>query len=163
MRQSRSQSMRRLGTVALVVTQLAWGTTALAQGSVEDIASQMICLCGCNKLLNVCEMDTAKQMKSIISEKLAEGLGKREIIDFMTKSYGEQVLAAPTKKGFNLTAWITPFAFIIVATGVIWFVVLSWVQHRRRTVGSDFEVVVSEDLESRYSAVLERELKEFEE
>ncbi len=51
----------------------------------------------------------------------------------------------------------------VFAWFVIWFVVLSWVQHRRGTVGSDFEVVVSEDLESKYSAVLERELKEFEE
>jgi cytochrome c-type biogenesis protein CcmH len=134
----------------------------LAQGTVEGIASQLICLCGCGKLLSVCEMDTAKQMKSIISDRLAEGMTAREVIDYMTEKYGEQVLAAPTKKGFNLTAWITPFAGIFVGSLVIWLVVAAWVQRRRVVRATEVATVVSEDLESRYGTILEQELDEFE-
>jgi cytochrome c-type biogenesis protein CcmH len=129
---------------------------------VEDIASGLICLCGCGKLLNVCDMDTAKEMKSIIGDKLAEGWGKKEIVDYMTATYGEKVLAAPTKKGFNLTAWITPFALIFIGAALIGIVVQAWVRHRRATREEEIEIAVSQELESRYGKTLEKELKEFE-
>ncbi|MFQ6046320.1 MAG: cytochrome c-type biogenesis protein CcmH [Gemmatimonadales bacterium] len=137
-------------------------TSAHGQGSVEDVASQLICMCGCNKLLNVCEMDTAKQMKAIISDKIAQGMSASEVVDFMTATYGEQVLAAPTKRGFNLTAWITPFAGIVGGGLVIWFIVLAWVRQRHAVEKAEIGIVASEDLESRYGTTLERELERFE-
>jgi cytochrome c-type biogenesis protein CcmH len=89
-------------------------------------------------------------------------MGKRQVIDFMTATYGEQVLAAPTKKGFNLTAWITPFALLLVGAVSIWFVVLAWVDQRRGAVEAELAVAASEDLESKYGSVLERELMDWE-
>ncbi len=161
MRQWHSRRIRRVAAIALVMAQLGFSAAAMAQGT-EDIASQLICLCGCGKLLNVCEMDTAKQMKSVISDKLAEGWGKQQVIEYMTATYGEQVLAAPTKKGFNLIAWITPFALILFGTVVICMVVLAWVRHRQGILQTESEVVVSQGLEAKYGAILERELNEFE-
>lgn len=162
MRPWHDQRYTRGAVVALVTMQLAWTAPALAQGSVEDIASGLICLCGCNKLLNACDMDTARQMKAVISQKLDEGLGKQEIIDYMTATYGENVLAAPPKRGFNLTAWVTPFAAIVAGTVVVCLVVLAWVEHRRAALAEEFDKVVLEGLESKYGAMLERELKELE-
>lgn len=145
--------------VALLVTAVP--SPAHAQGAVEDVASQLICMCGCNKLLNVCEMDTAKQMKAIIGDKVAEGMSTSEVVNFMTATYGEQVLAAPTKRGFNLTAWVTPFAGIIGGSLLIWSIVLAWVRQRRDFEKAEVEIVVTEDLESRYGTTLERELEQF--
>lgn len=158
----RSRESVQIAVLILVLAQLSWVGTVSAQGAVEDIASGLICLCGCGKLLNVCDMDTAKQMKSVISDKLAEGWSRQQIIDYMTATYGEKVLAAPTKKGFNLTAWVTPFALIIIGAVVIWFVVEAWVRHRRATREEEVEMAVSQDLESKYGATLEKELREFE-
>lgn len=134
----------------------------MAQGTVEQVASQLICLCGCNKLLSVCEMDTAQQMKAIISEKVAEGMSAGQVIDYMTATYGEQVLAAPTKHGFNLTAWVTPFAMIVLGAALIWLLVVAWVRQRSASRHVEAALMRSEELEARYGERLERELRESE-
>jgi len=150
---------RRRALAVLAAAPVAWpsGVAAQGRGTVEGIASQLICQCGCGKLLNVCEMDTARQMRSIISDKLGQGWDAKRIIAYMTDTYGEKVLAAPTKKGFNLTAWVTPFAVILAGAAVIWIAVGAWV--RARAAGprpDDGETMRA--LESRYGALLDEEL-----
>ncbi|MFQ5703441.1 MAG: cytochrome c-type biogenesis protein CcmH [Gemmatimonadales bacterium] len=162
MRHWYSWTSLRAAVIASLIAQ-AGGTVPLhAQGAVDNVASQLICQCGCGKLLNVCEMDTAKEMKAIIGQKLSDGLNAKEVIDYMTATYGEQVLAAPTKRGFNLTAWITPFAAILVGSLVIWLAVATWTQRRRLEQAADIALVAEHDLESKYGAILEHELDEFE-
>lgn len=146
----------------LLALQLAWAPPLAAQGAVEAIASELICLCGCNKLLNVCEMDTARQMKAVISEKLDAGWEKKEVLAYMTDTYGERVLAAPPKRGFNLTAWVTPFGAILGGAVVIWLVIGTWVRRRQRAREDELATVVSTDLEAKYGALLEQELREYE-
>jgi cytochrome c-type biogenesis protein CcmH len=156
---SDSRPMARRTALALLIgTPFAWAAAPLAaQGSVEGISSQLICQCGCYKLLNVCEMDTALQMRSIISDKLSQGWDSKRIITYMTDTYGEQVLAAPTKRGFNLTVWITPFAAILAGAALIWVVVGAWVRTRAAQVdGLDGEAL--SELEARYGALLDQEL-----
>ncbi len=162
MPRSYSRALLRPAAIASLIALLAWSGQLYAQGAVDNVASQLICQCGCGKLLNICEMDTAKEMKAIIGQKLSDGLNAKEIIDYMTATYGEQVLAAPTKRGFNLTAWITPFAAILVGALVIWLAIGKWTQRRRSEQAEDMALVVEHDLETKYGAVLEHELNEFE-
>ncbi len=145
-------------TVILTVFSLAWAAPVAAQGSVEGIASQLICLCGCGKLLNVCEMDTARQMRAVISDKLQAGWDGKRILSYMTETYGERVLAAPTKRGFNLTAWVTPFALILAGGAVIVLVVGAWTRARVAGASTGIGGATVEGLESRYGAILDREI-----
>ena len=41
------------------------------------------------------------------------GKSKPEVLQAMVAQYGERILAAPTKEGFNLTAWIIPFVMLV--------------------------------------------------
>jgi cytochrome c-type biogenesis protein CcmH len=150
----------RGAAVMLAVVSLAWAGPVAGQGSVETIASQLICLCGCGKLLNACEMDTARQMRSVISDKLEAGWDGPRIISFMTETYGERVLAAPTKRGFNLTAWVTPFALILAGGVLILIVIGSWTRAHATGPHGRVEEAALEGLESRYGEMLDRELDE---
>lgn len=127
----------------------------------NDIAKELICTCGCGKMLNVCEMESAKQMKELIGEKIARGETKDQIIEYFVVLYGEKVLAAPTKKGFNLTAWIIPFVVIAVGAGIIYLVLAKWVlqgkirqKYMRKTHPPE--------IGDKYSEKLKKELEEFE-
>jgi cytochrome c-type biogenesis protein CcmH len=159
-----SRSHRALGAPAAVLLALVFFTAAplAGQSRVSAIASEFICLCGCGKILNVCEMDTAAQMKSIIAAKLDEGWGKKQIMAYMTETYGEKVLAAPTKRGFNLTAWVTPFAVLFAGAALIWLVIGAWVQARAGSRVEELGLAATRELESRYGAILDRELGEVE-
>lgn len=129
---------------------------------VEDVAKELICLCGCNKLVNDCEMqDWAVAAKVVIKEKINEGWSKERIVAYFVEQYGPKVLAAPPKKGFNLTAWTTPFILIGVGAVLILFLLRAWVMGRgkREEVERQALEQMSQEEVSRYKQELELELK----
>ena len=95
-------------------------TPALAeQPTVGSIADQLMCQCGCTMVLSTCQCGTRDAMVAVIEQKLAEGQPKDEIVQYFVTQYGEQVLASPPKKGFNLIVRILPFAPILAGGGVV--------------------------------------------
>jgi len=72
-------------------------------------------------------------MKKEIRERIARGETREQILAAFTERYGEKVLSAPTFRGFNWLAWITPFAVVLVSGGVLAAVIRRRV---RRTAGA---------------------------
>ncbi|MBI2950682.1 cytochrome c-type biogenesis protein CcmH, partial [bacterium] len=71
--------------------------------------------------------------------------------------YGEVVLAAPTKKGFNLTAWILPFVAILAGAGIVRAVVKRWTRPGAQPA---HEPASEAEGDVEYRARVERELKD---
>jgi cytochrome c-type biogenesis protein CcmH len=98
--------------------------SAQAQTTLGEIKKSLICLCECNMTVEACEgamaCEAAGKLTTEAQQLIDKGKDKPEILASFIGRYGEHILAAPTKKGFNLTAWILPFAAIIFAgVGVI--------------------------------------------
>lgn len=53
-------------------------------------------------------------------------LNRAQIIANLVKDRGEVILAAPTFKGFNLFAWITPFILMLIVGFGIVSLLRSW-------------------------------------
>ena len=51
---------------------------------------------------------------------------RAEVLAHFSSKYGEKILSAPTASGFNLIAWVTPFAAVLVAGAVIVVVSRRW-------------------------------------
>ena len=68
-----------------------------------------------------CGSSTA--LKGEVADLLGEGKGLEEILNVMALRHGDTVLAAPTKRGFNLTAWVLPFVALgsgaLLVTGLL--------------------------------------------
>jgi cytochrome c-type biogenesis protein CcmH len=60
------------------------------------------------------DSEAAKQVKTQIAGLLAEGKTKEEILDMYVAIYGEQILARPRARGFNLLAYIMPPVILLV-------------------------------------------------
>lgn len=127
--------------------------------TVNDIAEELMCQCGCTMVLSTCQCGTRDAMVATIEQKLVEGQSKDEIIQYFVAQYGEQVLASPPKKGFNLVVWILPFASILVGGVVVYLVVRAWVRRGGQSLISD----MSEKEDEGYQEQLEKELEEFSE
>jgi cytochrome c-type biogenesis protein CcmH len=125
----RAAKRTSLMLVWVAVTWL-WAQAALAL-VVSDVAKEFICNCGCNKMLPDCDMQCGEQLRGVIAAKINEGWDKPRIMDLLVRNYGEKLLAAPTKSGFNLTAWVTPFAAILLGGVMISLAVGEWVARRR--------------------------------
>ncbi|GAI97268.1 unnamed protein product [marine sediment metagenome] len=111
-------------------------------------------------MLDVCEMESAREMRVLIEEMIDEGQDKDQIINYFVNQYGEKVLAAPSKKGFNLIAWVAPFLVIGLGAGIIWLAIAKWAlrgkieEPQRKATGQD-------QPEKKYTDKLKKELEEF--
>ena len=63
--------------------------------SVTDISRELICQCvdECGEILSSCDCDTAKDLTSLIKQKIGQGQSKEQIIQLFVVKYGEQALA----------------------------------------------------------------------
>ncbi len=147
--------------LAILLTLQALTVSAFAL-EVNDVAGEFICNCGCNKLLSACEMKCGQQLRGFIKERIDMGLGKDQIIQYMKVNFKEAILAAPEKKGFNLTAWLTPFAFVIIGAIITRRVVGSWVVKRREEDDDNGgKPTKKTKVDKKYDDQVKKELEEF--
>jgi cytochrome c-type biogenesis protein CcmH len=139
-----------------VITQTAFALTT------TEIAKEFICNCGCNQMLDQCDMSCGEQLRGVITGKINEGWSKDKIVAYMIDNYGESLLAAPTKEGFNLTAWILPFAVVIAGGVFIYSLGVKWVRRNKESEGVGEEEKVAQKVGTEYEDKLDNELDKFE-
>lgn len=150
--------------IALLVILLSTVSVRANSLTVNEIAEELICQCGCTLMLLNCnhgECMVRDTMTALIKQKIDEGQSKEQIIQFFVAQYGEQVLASPPKRGFNLVAWVLPFVAILAGGAVIFFAIKEWVGHG--STDQPRVVTETEEDEGKYRYQLEQELKAFEE
>jgi cytochrome c-type biogenesis protein CcmH len=69
-------------------------------------------------------------MRAFIRQRIAAGDTKSEIKAALVEQFGESVLAAPPKKGFNLLAWVLPLAGAALALALLAFALVRWSRAR---------------------------------
>jgi cytochrome c-type biogenesis protein CcmH len=98
-------------------------------------------------------------MRVFIRARIAAGDTKSEIKDKLVDQFGESVLAAPPKTGFNLLAWALPLVGIVLAAGVVGFLAYRWSRSRKAEepgASADGRFSLDPELESRLDEELAR-------
>lgn len=97
-----------------------------------DLENALMCQCDdkCGKVLINCSCDTSDETRKDIVKLLESGLNFEQVVKVYVDEYGEMVLSSPTKTGFNLAAWITPFAALAVGGFGIRKVLKSWIRKK---------------------------------
>ncbi|MEE8553744.1 MAG: cytochrome c-type biogenesis protein CcmH [Desulfobacterales bacterium] len=131
-----------------------------------EITQSLTCTCGCNMLVSACEgsmeCTPAKEITDQVTQMIETGQSKEDIIQYFVSTKGERILAAPTKKGFNLTAWILPFLAIILGAGGIYIFIDKCLAPRENTDDESENSDKKQVHEGKYLALFEKELKDFE-
>ena len=133
----------------------------------QDIAANLMSpACPGRTLIN-CTSGHAEQWRELIRQKLARGETQEQIMAYFVEIRGEEVLAAPPKRGFALTAWIFPVFIIINGAGLIVFLTRRWAQQRsvpentrNPSMSAPVSAQESSSLDS-YRDRLQKELKDF--
>lgn len=128
----------------------------------KEIEDSLVCQDGCGMIVSACENQTAEYMRKIIVERLAQGQSKAEIMGYFESIYGVKVLAAPPAKGFNVTAWVTPFIAIVAGGLLVYFAVDKWVMYAKlqKLESEDNGLAKTVDY-SEYEEKLDEELKKY--
>ncbi len=88
---------------------------------------------------------------------LNQGMGQREIIGFFRAKYGEKILSAPTREGFNLVAWIMPFAAVFAGCFIIVGAIYRW---RANQVVEDRNWAIDQEPDPELRRQLQQEIEE---
>lgn len=89
-----------------------------AGSRVQNLDHRLMCTCGCAQLLGECNHVGCTESTQELAELRADignGLTDQQIFDTFVAKYGATVLAAPPTHGFDLVAWIAPFAVFAAA------------------------------------------------
>ncbi|MGD0860085.1 MAG: cytochrome c-type biogenesis protein CcmH [Terracidiphilus sp.] len=84
-----------------------------ASSRFNDLGHRLMCTCGCAQLLGECNhvgCPESGREREELKTAIAVGKSDKEILDWFAAKYGATMLAAPTTHGFDLVAWIAPFA-----------------------------------------------------
>jgi cytochrome c-type biogenesis protein CcmH len=131
----------RLLVAVLVALALVAAPTVFASDSkmdshprptLADLEGEVMCPV-CSTTLDQSSSLAARQIETFISQRIAAGDSKQQIKDRLVAEYGPQILAAPPKKGFNLLAWLLPFAGLF--GGALVLAALAWRWSRPRGPG----------------------------
>ena len=84
----------------------------------------------CQTTLELSNSPIADRMRAFIRERIAAGDSASEIEEALVDNFGEGVLAAPPKEGFNLLAWVLPLLGAAIAVGVLAVALVRWSRSR---------------------------------
>jgi cytochrome c-type biogenesis protein CcmH len=95
----------------------------------NELGHQLMCICGCNQILLECNhvgCPDSDGMRNELMSDVTRGDSDSLVEQAFVQKYGPTVLAAPTTTGFDRTAWIMPFAALILGFGIVVYVVRAW-------------------------------------
>jgi cytochrome c-type biogenesis protein CcmH len=91
------------------------GGPSMSPDERDALEHRLHCQCGCRLDIYTCRTTDftcplSPAMHRDVTSLVEGGYGAQEIIDAFVGAYGERVLMAPTKSGFNWAGWVMPFA-----------------------------------------------------
>jgi len=106
----------------------------------NNMNHRLMCTCGCAEILGECNHVGCPNSTGELNELragIADGKSDKEILASFAAKYGAVVLAAPTTKGFDLVAWIAPFAVFAAAMLGTVLLIRRWSVGRTQAVAAD--------------------------
>jgi cytochrome c-type biogenesis protein CcmH len=126
--------------VAAVVGVAVAGTAATdSEARFNTLGHKMMCTCGCAQVLLECNhvgCTSSSGMRDQLASAISSGQNDSLILQNFVQQYGPTVLTAPTMKGFDIVAWIMPFAVSLLALAGTVFLVRNWAKHQPALAGN---------------------------
>jgi cytochrome c-type biogenesis protein CcmH len=149
----------RLALVLACLLGAAITTPALAaqaSWSEADLESQLMCPV-CHTLLENSQSAEANRIREVIHQKHRQGWSEARTRDYLVAQYGEEVLAAPPKHGFDLLAWLVPAAVLLGGAALAVLLARAWSGGRGGGEGPSPPAAPDAEMDARIDAELARE------
>ena len=149
--------MSRLAAALLGAALLVIPAGAAAPPTQFEVEESLTCQCGCGLTVHSCnhlQCPSGEPIKKEIAERLARGEDKETILTAFRSRYGEKVLSAPTFRGFNWFAWVTPFAAVFLGALTMVIVIRRWVDRGGTPAAEPVRPVADTELRRRLAREL---------
>lgn len=117
-------------TLMLALAAPAPATASEERPTLADLEDEVVCPVCTPETLEQSNSAVAERMRAFIRQRIAAGDTKSEIKEKLVAQFGEQVLAAPPKSGFNVLAWALPLLGGLIAGVAVALLALRWSRTR---------------------------------
>ena len=97
----------------------------------DQILKNLRCLVCQGQTISDSNSDFANTIKSVVNDKVNEGMNEKQIYNFLSQKYGDWILYNPPLKGNSYLLWILPYVFFIIGAIVLFFVLKKTLKHKR--------------------------------
>jgi len=123
----------RKGVICLVISLVIIAPRAFGASSLEEDVRQISAELRCPVCQGLSVADSpsrmADQMRDLIRERLKAGESPEAVKAYFVERYGEWILLAPRREGFNLLVWVLPFLGLAGGAAAIVMVLRRWKSH----------------------------------
>jgi cytochrome c-type biogenesis protein CcmH len=130
-----------------------------AAAKAREIEDQLIAPCCWTQPVSEHYSEVSEKIRQQVTQMVAAGKSRDEILDFFVAQYGERILATPRAKGFNSLVYILPWLALVLGAWLLLLLLKRW---RSQSVAAPAPAP-SAPLDPRYASVIEKEMKELEE
>ena len=75
--------------------------------------------------------DFAQTIKSVVNDKLSEGMNEKEVYHFLSEKYGDWILFDPPVKKKTYLLWSLPYIFFVIGGIAILFIFKKVFKHKK--------------------------------
>jgi cytochrome c-type biogenesis protein CcmH/NrfF len=152
--------LRAIFVVVLLCAVYSFGAdsslTAEKAREIREIEDNLIAPCCWSQPVSQHYSEEAEQIRNGVSQMVAAGKSRDEILNYYVARYGERILATPRAKGFNVLAYVLPWAALLLGA---WFLFILLRKLRAPAPAPQPSPLP----DARYASVIEKELKDLEE
>lgn len=142
--------------LALVVAAPAYAiepqeqlTDPALEARARTLGQELRCLVCQNELIDDFNADLARDLRTIVRERLTAGDSDQQVLGFVTARYGEYVLLRPPVRAGTLVLWFGPVVLLVAA-------IIAMTLRRRRRAKAEPAPLSSEE-DRRLARLLEEE------
>jgi cytochrome c-type biogenesis protein CcmH len=118
----------------------------------QRLYGQLRCVVCQNESIGTSDVDSARNMRRLVRERLAAGDSDAEVLDYLQARFGDYVLRRPPVQGNTLFLWGMPLIMLTIGG-----VAAAYVLRDRRRADNAPEEGLSEDEKKRLAALLDEE------
>jgi cytochrome c-type biogenesis protein CcmH len=115
----------------------------VSDATAHELASELRCVVCQNLSVADSPSEMAAQMRAIVRERLAAGDSPEQVREYFVERYGEWILLAPRRRGFNLLVWGFPIAAVAVGLAAVALLLRRWTR-RAVTAPAPVDAAMSE-------------------
>jgi len=117
--------------LALLSMVASASASHVSEETVHDVAAQLRCVVCQNLSVADSPSEMAAQMRAIVRERLEAGETPAQVREYFVARYGEWILLAPRRTGFNLLVWGFPIAAIVAGLVIVALLLRRWTRRHR--------------------------------
>jgi cytochrome c-type biogenesis protein CcmH len=125
----------------------------------REIEDNLIAPCCWSQPVSQHYSEVSEQIRQEVRAMVEAGKSRDEILDYYVAKYGERILATPRAKGFNALAYILPWAALALGAGLL----IALLRKLRSPAPSHIPGALPSVSDSRYDAIIEKELRDLDE